>query len=102
MIRQVVGAVLGSAISKEQNASPVKGALIGMATMAVAKRFLPLRVAGLGATVAAGYITKKLADRAERRAALGPLPRPGTLKAGAAQNPALPAPVGVADASGGV
>lgn len=69
VIGQVVGAALGGAISKEQHNDPVKGALIGMATMAVARRLLPGRIAGLGAAVAAGYVTRKLAQRAERRAA---------------------------------
>ena len=69
VIGQVVGAALGGAISKEQHADPVKGAVIGMVTMVVARKFLPARVATIGAAVAAGYVTRKLAQRAERREA---------------------------------
>ncbi len=84
VIGQVVGAALGGAISKEQHNDPVKGALIGMATMAVARRFLPARIAGLGAAVAAGYVTRKLAQRAERRAeAQRLLPAPNAANDGA-------------------
>jgi hypothetical protein len=32
-------------------------------TMFVARRLLPARIAGIGATIAAGYVAKKLADR---------------------------------------
>ena len=67
MIGRLVGAALGGAISKEQHKDPVKGALIGAATMAIARRLLPARVATLGAVIAAGYVTRKLARRAERR-----------------------------------
>ena len=67
-IGKVVGAALGGAISKEQHADPVKGAVIGMVTMVVARQLLPARIATLGAAVAAGYVTRKLAQRAERRA----------------------------------
>lgn len=67
MIGRLVGAALGGAISKEQHKDPVKGAIIGAATMFVARKLLPARVATLGAAVAAGYVTRKLAQRAERR-----------------------------------
>ena len=77
VIGQIVGAALGGAISKEQHADPVKGAVIGMATMFIARRFLPARIATIGAAVAAGYVTRKMAQRAERReAALKLLPSP--------------------------
>lgn len=69
VIGQIVGAALGGAISKEQHADPIKGAVIGMVTMVVARKLLPARVAVLGAAVAAGYVTRKLAQRAERQAA---------------------------------
>ncbi len=69
VIGQLVGAALGGAISKEQHADPVKGAAIGMATMFIARRFLPARIATIGAAVAAGYVTRKMAQRAERREA---------------------------------
>lgn len=67
MIGRLVGAALGGAISKEQHKDPVKGAIIGAATMFVARKVLPARVATLGAAIAAGYVTRKLALRAERR-----------------------------------
>ena len=82
VIGQVVGAALGGAISKEQHADPVKGAVIGMVTMVVARKFLPARVATIGAAVAAGYVTRKIAQRAERReAAQKLLPAAGAVPA---------------------
>lgn len=84
VIGQLVGAALGGAISKEQHADPVKGAVIGMVTMVVARKFLPARVATIGAAVAAGYVTRKMAQRAERReAALKLLPSPDPAPAAA-------------------
>lgn len=84
VIGQIVGAALGGAISKEQRADPVKGAVIGAATMFVARRFLPARVATLGAAIAAGYVTRKLSQRAERReAAMKLLPSPDPAPAAA-------------------
>ncbi len=41
---------------------PVASAVIGIGTMALARRFLPARAAILGGTILAGYITKKYAD----------------------------------------
>jgi hypothetical protein len=72
MIGRIVGAALGGAISKQQDSDPVKGAVIGAATMFVARRILPARFATLGAAVAAGYVARKLALRAERRASPPP------------------------------
>lgn len=63
MLGRVAGAAIGAMFSKEQRGDPVKGALIGAATMFVARRLLPARIAGIGATLAAGYLAKKLADR---------------------------------------
>ncbi len=63
MFGRVAGAAIGAMMSKEQRGDPVKGALIGAATMFVARRLLPVRIAGIGATIAAGYIAKKFADR---------------------------------------
>lgn len=95
---QLVGAALGGAISKEQHQDPIKGAVIGAATMFVARRFLPARIATLGAAVAAGYVTRKLAQRAERREAAqrllpSPDPVPASPSAAAAvQSPVTPPP----------
>ena len=69
MIGRVAGAVIGAAFNKQRHEDPVSGALIGAATMFVARRFLPARVAALGATIAAGDISKKFADRQLARAA---------------------------------
>ncbi len=66
MIGKIIAAAAGASANKQQRGSPVTGAIVGFATMALARRFLPARVAMLGATLAAGYLTKKLADRAER------------------------------------
>lgn len=67
MIGKLFAAATGAAINKEQRGSPVAGAAVGFVTMAVARRFLPARFAALGATLAAGYLSKKLAERADRR-----------------------------------
>ncbi len=67
MIGKLFAAATGAAINKEQRGNPVTGAAVGFATMAVARRFLPARFAALGATLAAGYLSKRLAERAERR-----------------------------------
>ncbi len=69
MIGKLFAAATGAAINKEQRGNPLTGAAVGFVTMAVARRVLPVRFAAMGATIAAGYLTKRLADRAERRAA---------------------------------
>jgi hypothetical protein len=63
MLGRMAGAAIGAIMSKEQHGDPVKGALIGAATMFVARRLLPVRIAGIGATLAAAYLAKKFADR---------------------------------------
>lgn len=67
MIGKLIGATLGGAVNSQRNANPVPGAIIGAAAMTVARRVLPARFAVLGAAVATGYVTRKLAQRAERR-----------------------------------
>lgn len=42
--------------------NPIASTIIGLGTMAIARRFLPARAAILGGTILAGYITKKYAD----------------------------------------
>jgi predicted lipid-binding transport protein (Tim44 family) len=69
MIGRVVGAALGGAIGKQNNENPIIGAAVGAVAMVAARKLLPARVAVLGAAVATGYVTRKLAQRAERRAA---------------------------------
>ncbi|MFM6854103.1 MAG: hypothetical protein ACKOUM_08485 [Sphingopyxis sp.] len=66
MIGKLVGAALGGTISKKTEHDPLLGAAIGAVSMVVAKRLLPARLATIGAAVAAGYVTRKLAQRAER------------------------------------
>lgn len=67
MIGRIVGGVLGSAIGRQKGNHPVAGAVIGAGTLFAARRLFPQRYAVLAATVAAGYLTKKWAERAEAR-----------------------------------
>jgi hypothetical protein len=70
MIGRIVGGVLGSAIGKEKGSGhPVAGAVIGAATLFAARRLFPQRYAAIAAWGAAGYLTKKWADRAAARKA---------------------------------
>ncbi|WP_447750174.1 hypothetical protein [Sphingopyxis fribergensis] len=69
MIGRIVGGVLGSAIGRTKGNHPVAGAVIGAGTLFAARRLFPQRYAVLAATVAAGYLTKKWAERAELRKA---------------------------------
>lgn len=66
MLGKVAGAVLGSRVGTAKTDNPIAGAVIGMATVALARRFLPARVAMLGATIAGAYLTKKWAEREAR------------------------------------
>jgi hypothetical protein len=69
MIGRIVGGVLGSAIGKEKGGHPVAGAVIGAATLFAARRLFPQRYAAIAAWGAAGYLTKKWAERAAARKA---------------------------------
>jgi len=69
MIGRIVGGVLGSAVGKEKGNHPVAGALIGAGALFAARRLFPQRYAALAAWAAAGYLTKKWAERAEARKA---------------------------------
>lgn len=69
MIGRIVGGVLGSAIGRQKGNHPVAGAVIGAGTLFAARRLFPQRYAVLAATVAAGYLTKRWAERAEARKA---------------------------------
>jgi len=69
MIGRIVGGVLGSAIGRRKGNHPVAGAVIGAGTLFAARRLFPQRYAVLAATVAAGYLTKKWAERSEARQA---------------------------------
>jgi hypothetical protein len=69
MIGRIVGGVLGSAIGRQKGNHPMAGAVIGAGTLFAARRLFPQRYAVLAATVAAGYLTKKWAERSEARKA---------------------------------
>lgn len=73
MIGKVIGSVLASTagrkIGRAKGNHPVAGAMIGAGAMFAARRLFPQRYAVLVATAAAGYLTKKWADRAEARRA---------------------------------
>ena len=65
MIGRIIGGVMGAAIGRQKRNHPVAGAVIGAATMFAARRMFPARYAALAATAAAGYLTKKWAERRE-------------------------------------
>ena len=69
MIGRIVGGALGRAIGKQKGNHPVAGAVIGAGALFVARRLFPQRYAALAAWAAAGYLTKKWAERAEARRA---------------------------------
>ncbi|MEQ1725414.1 MAG: hypothetical protein ABL882_05770 [Sphingopyxis sp.] len=68
-IGRVVGGSLGGKAGKaarKQVENPVIGAVVGAASLFVANKVLPKRIAAVGAAIAAGYVTRKLAQRTER------------------------------------
>lgn len=67
MFGRMLGGVLGRAIGREKGNHPIAGTIIGAGAMMAARRLLPQRYAVLGATVAAAYLTKRWAERAEER-----------------------------------
>lgn len=69
MIGRIVGGVLGSAIGRTKGNHPVAGAVIGAGALFAARRLFPQRYAAMAAWAAAGYLTKKWAERAEARKA---------------------------------
>ncbi len=69
MIGRIVGGVLGGAIGQKKGNHPVAGAVIGAGALFAARRLFPQRYAALAAWAAAGYLTKKWADRSETRKA---------------------------------
>lgn len=69
MIGRIVGGMLGSAIGKQKGNHPVAGAVIGAGALFAARRLFPQRYAAMAAWAAAGYLTKKWAERAEARQA---------------------------------
>jgi hypothetical protein len=71
MIGKAIGATLGGAVANKTSRDPLTGIIVGAASMFIAKKLLPARIAGIGAALAAGYVTTKLAQRAERQMHLG-------------------------------
>ena len=71
MIGKAIGAALGGAVANKTSRDPLTGIIVGTASMFIAQRLLPARIAGIGAALAAGYVTTKLAQRAERQTHLG-------------------------------
>src|SRR3546814_10090912 len=69
MIGRIVGGALGRAIGKQKGNHPVAGAVIGAGALFAARRLFPQRYAALAAWGAAGYLTKKWAERAVARRA---------------------------------
>jgi hypothetical protein len=69
MIGRIVGGVLGGAIGKQKGDHTVAGAVIGAGALFAARRLFPQRYAAIAAWAAAGYLTKKWAERAEARKA---------------------------------
>ncbi|ALJ11332.1 hypothetical protein [Sphingopyxis macrogoltabida] len=69
MMGRIIGGMLGSAIGRQKGNHGIAGAVIGAGTLFAARRLFPQRYAVLAATVAAGYLTKKWAERAEARKA---------------------------------
>jgi hypothetical protein len=49
LLGRMAGAAAGAVFSREQKGDPIKGAIIGAATMFIARRLLPARIAGIGA-----------------------------------------------------
>lgn len=58
----LVRGTVGRKNAKMAEKFPIASTVIGIGTMALARRFLPARAAILGGTILAGYITKKYAD----------------------------------------
>ena len=71
MIGKAIGAALGGTVASKASRDPLTGIIVGTASMFIAKRLLPARIAGIGAALAAGYVTTKLAQRAERQTHVG-------------------------------
>ena len=60
---------LGRQNAKAAASHPIASTVISMGALALTRRFLPARVAMIGGTLLAGYVTKKWADyEADRKA----------------------------------
>ena len=77
-VARYVGGALGSdpkAKGKAIKEDPLLALAVGVGTTWIAGKILPRRIAGLGAALAAGYVTTKLAQRAERKAVADTKPK---------------------------
>ncbi|WP_298689794.1 hypothetical protein [uncultured Sphingomonas sp.] len=65
MIGSLIGALIGEDIAESDGDSGAVGALLGVATVAVAKKIIPLALLGVGLMVAKHYYDKATAPSAE-------------------------------------
>ena len=65
MIGSLIGALIGEDIAEDEGDNGAIGALIGVATVAVAKKIIPLALLGVGLLVAKHYYDKSVAPTAE-------------------------------------
>jgi hypothetical protein len=65
MIGSLIGALIGEDIAESDGDSGAVGALLGVATVAVAKRIIPLALLGVGLLVAKHYYDKAAGPTAE-------------------------------------
>ena len=65
MIGSLIGALIGEDIAESDGDSGAVGAVIGMATVAVVKKIVPLALLGVGLLVAKHYYEKATASTAE-------------------------------------
>jgi hypothetical protein len=64
MIGSLIGALIGEDIAESDGDSGAIGAVLGIATVAVAKRIIPLALLGVGLLVAKHYYEKGTAPTA--------------------------------------
>lgn len=61
-IDNLVRNTVGRRNAKVAESHPIASTIIGIGTLAIARRLLPARAAILGGTILAGYVTKKYAE----------------------------------------
>ncbi len=64
MLGSLIGAIIGEDIAESDGDNGAVGALIGVATVAVAKKIIPLALLGVGLLVAKHYYDKATAPAA--------------------------------------
>ena len=65
MIGSLIGALIGEEIAEDEGDNGALGAVLGIATVAVAKRIIPLALLGVGLLVAKHYYEKAVAPGVE-------------------------------------